>query len=113
MVRVSSKCNRDILKVDVKSGDVKAIMAHFSDRYRASGANKEAQKQLMQLDPTYFTFISWEPTVTLFEPRGDKAYVDGFFRVKAKGEANALKWPMSWQQIINEHGEWKWFGNQK
>jgi len=88
-------------------------MAHFSDRYRASGANKEAQKQLMQLDPTYFTFISWEPTVTLFEPRGDKAYVDGFFRVKAKGEANALKWPMSWQQIINEHGEWKWFGNQK
>jgi hypothetical protein len=39
--------------------------------------------------------------------------VDGFFLFKAKGDANALKVPMQFQQIINEHGQWKWFGNQK
>jgi hypothetical protein len=51
--------------------------------------------------------------VTVFEPRGDKAYADGFILDKAKGDANAVKFPMTFQQIINEHGEWKWFGNQK
>ncbi|MGA2108980.1 MAG: sigma 54-interacting transcriptional regulator [Syntrophorhabdales bacterium] len=56
---------------------------------------------------------SQEATVTVFEPRGDKAYVAGFYLMKLKGEANALKWAMYFQQIINEHREWKWFGNQK
>jgi hypothetical protein len=51
--------------------------------------------------------------VTVFELRGDKAYIDGFFLSKVKGDANALKSPMRVYQIINEHGEWKWFGNQK
>ena len=45
--------------------------------------------------------------------RGDKAYVDGFFLEKAKGGTNALKIPMLFQRIIDEHGQWKWFGNQK
>ena len=56
---------------------------------------------------------SCEPTVTVFEPRADKAYVDGFFLTKAKGDANAVKSPIVFQQIINEHGQRKWFGNQK
>jgi hypothetical protein len=30
-----------------------------------------------------------------------------------KGEATDTKIPILFQQIINEHGEWKWFGNQK
>ena len=51
--------------------------------------------------------------MTVFEPRRDKAYVDGFFLEKVKGDANALKAPMTGQQIINEHGQWRWFGNQK
>jgi hypothetical protein len=37
----------------------------------------------------------------------------GFISEKAKGDTNALKTPMEFQQIINEHGQWKWFGNQK
>jgi hypothetical protein len=47
--------------------------------------------------------------------QGDKAYLDGLVLNinKGKGDASALKVPMYGQQIINEHGEWKWFGNQK
>ena len=51
--------------------------------------------------------------MTVFEPRGDKAYLDGFYLGKAKAGANAVKSPMTFQQIINEHGQWKWYGNQK
>ena len=51
--------------------------------------------------------------MTVFEPRGDKAYVDGFILEKTKGDATAVKVPMTFQQIVNEHGEWKWYGNQK
>jgi hypothetical protein len=39
--------------------------------------------------------------------------VDGFVLEKKKGDANGRKMAMTFQQIINEHGEWKWFGNQK
>ena len=47
--------------------------------------------------------------MTVFEPRGDKAYVDGFYLEKTKGDANALKRPIYFQQIVNEHGQWRWF----
>jgi hypothetical protein len=56
---------------------------------------------------------SYEATVTVFEAHGDKAYIDGFFIEKAKGDANAGNFPVFFQQIVNEHGQWKWFGNQK
>jgi hypothetical protein len=49
----------------------------------------------------------------VFEARGDKTYVVGFFLSKVKGGADALKAPMMFQQIINEHGQWRWFGSQK
>ena len=106
----------DMYGADVGSHDVKTIMAHFSDRFRLSGLGKAFFEQWFRNDPTSPVqrgVISWEPTVTVFEPRGDKAYVDGFWLYKAKGDATALKMPMMLQQIINEHGEWKWFGNQK
>ena len=32
--------------------------------------------------------------MTVFEPRGDKAYVDGFFLIKGKGETSAVRVPM-------------------
>ena len=35
--------------------------------------------------------------MTVFEPHGDKAYIDGFFLSKAKGDANAVKSPMAYQ----------------
>jgi len=65
------------------------------------------------LSPIQLGVISQEATVTLFEPRGDRAYVDGFYLSKTKGSATAVKSLMYGQQIINEHGQWKWFGNQK
>jgi hypothetical protein len=51
--------------------------------------------------------------VTVFEPHGDKAYVDGFFLIKGKGETSAVRVPMIFRQIINEHGQWRWYGTQK
>ena len=106
----------DMYCADVVGHDVKTIMAHFSDRFCHSGASKAFYERWFRndpLSPVQRGVISDEAIVTVFEPRGDKAYMDGFFLTKLKGDANALKYPLSWQQIINEHGEWKWFGNQK
>ena len=108
----------DMLCVDMGSHDVKTIMAHLSDRFLNSGISKPFMEQLWRngndpLSPFQTSIISYEAVVTAFEPRGDKAYLDGFFIEKAKGDANAVKVPMGFQQIINEHGEWRWFGNQK
>ena len=101
---------------DMVNGDVKTLMAHFSDRFRHSGASKPFYEQIFRNDPAspiQMGVISCEATVTVFEPHGDKAYIDGFFLVKTKGDATAVKMPMQFQQIINEHGQWRWFGNQK
>jgi hypothetical protein len=101
---------------DVVGHDAKAIMAHYSDRFHSSGATKAFYEQWFRNDPTspiQTGVISREATVTVFEAHGDKAYIDGFFLDKAKGDADGQKWPMYYQQIINEHGQWKWYGNQK
>jgi hypothetical protein len=106
----------DMFCADVVSHDVKSIMAHFSDRFFSSGMNKASFEQWLRNDPTspvQRAVISQETTVTVFEAHGDKAYVDGFFLVKTKGDTNASKAPMTFQQIIKEHGQWKWYGNQK
>jgi hypothetical protein len=106
----------DMYCTDVVSHDVTAMMAHFSDRFRHSGMNKAFMEQFWRNDPAspiQRGTISCEATVTVFEAQGDKAYVDGFMLDKARGDANALKVPMVFQQIINEHGQWKWYGNQK
>jgi len=106
----------DMWCTDIASHDVKAMMAHFSDRFRWSGASKTFYEQIFRNDPAspiQMGVISCKATVTVFEPHGEKAYVDGFFLSKVKGGTAAVKIPMGFQQIINEHGEWKWFGNQK
>ncbi|MGD0659792.1 MAG: hypothetical protein ABSD38_17175 [Syntrophorhabdales bacterium] len=108
----------DMYCADIVSHDVKTIMAHYSDRFLWSGLRKAYYEDSFRngtylKSPLQWGVISREAIVTVFEARGDKAYVDGFWLDKAKGDANALKSPMSYQQIINEHGEWKWFGNQK
>jgi hypothetical protein len=106
----------DMYYADTASGDLKAIMAHFSDRFRHFGASKPFIEQIFRNDPAFPIqrgLTSCEATVTVFEPRGEKAFVDGFVLSNARGDATALKAPMTFQQIINEHGEWKWFGNQK
>ena len=106
----------DMYCADTVSHDVKTIMAHYSDRFHHSGGSKVAYEQWFRKgpgSPIQMGVISQEATVTVFEPHGDKAYIDGFWLRKTKGNATALKASMSYRQIINEHGEWKWFGNQK
>ncbi|MGD0659904.1 MAG: hypothetical protein ABSD38_17735 [Syntrophorhabdales bacterium] len=110
----------DMWGTDAVSHDLKTVMAHFSDRFRHSGMSKAFLEQVFRdpqfpLSPARQSLISCATTVTVFEPRGDKAYVDGFILNidKVKGEATDTKIPILFQQIINEHGEWKWFGNQK
>jgi hypothetical protein len=106
----------DMYCTDIVSRDVTAIMAHYSDRFLDSGMSKAFAEQWWRNDPTspiHRGVISDEATVTVFEPHGDKAYIDGFFLGKAKGDGDSWKVPMGFQQIINEHGQWKWFGNQK
>jgi hypothetical protein len=106
----------DMYCADMVSGDLKAIMAHYSDRFIHSGMNRAFHEQWFRngpISPIQTGITSCEVTVTGFEARGDKAGIDGFFVEKAEGTANPLKLPMRWQQIINEQGQWKWFGNQK
>jgi hypothetical protein len=106
----------DMYCTDIVSRDLKAIMEHYSDRFLFSGTNKGRIEQWFRFSPDsplQRGDISQEATVTVFEPHGDKAYLDGFLLRKERGDAEALKAPMAFQQIINEHGEWKWFGNQK
>jgi hypothetical protein len=45
--------------------------------------------------------------VTEFVPTGDRAYLAGFQNV------NGAKHMLIETSIINENGEWKWYGNQR
>jgi hypothetical protein len=106
----------DMYCADTVSHDVASILAHFSDRFRFSSMSKAFLEQFLRNDPNspiQRVITSSEATVTAFEAHGDKAYVDGFYLGKAKGDANSFKSPMVFQQIIKEQGQWKWYGNQK
>ena len=48
-----------------------------------------------------------------FRGSWSKTCIRGFWLYEAKGDANALKAPMTGQQIVNEYGEWKWYDNKK
>lgn len=102
---------------DLVSGNVERIMANFSDRFldqRRKKAFYEIWFQNSPDSPVQRGLISSEATVTVFEARGDKAYVDGFFASKARDHADkALKEPMGFRQIIKEQGQWKWYGDQR
>ena len=106
----------DMYCADLVSHDVGAIMAHFSDQFLHSGTKKAFYEQVFRIHPDTLPgrgVTAFEATVTVFEAHGDKAYVDGFFLEKVKGDANAQKMTMFFQQIIKEHGQWKWYGNHK
>jgi hypothetical protein len=101
---------------DVLSGDVEKIMTNFSDQFSHSSMNKAFLEQWFRNDPSAPTkagLTSMEETMTVFEPQGDKAYVDGFYLSKGKNTPNGVKAPMLSQQIIKENDQWKWYGNQK
>ncbi|MCX5839826.1 MAG: hypothetical protein NTW71_15175 [Deltaproteobacteria bacterium] len=86
---------------DLVSGNVERIMANFSDRF----LNQRRKKALYEIwfqnspdSPIQRGLISSEATVTVFEARGDKAYVDGFCASKTRDHADtALKEPMGFR----------------
>jgi hypothetical protein len=92
------------------SRDAESIMAHYSNRFLHSGLQKAFYERVIRTNPV--PEGTAQATVTVFEPRGDKAYVDGFFLRTAK-DGTSAKAPMLFQQIIKEQGQWKWYGNQK
>ncbi|MGA2107269.1 MAG: hypothetical protein ABSH25_06465 [Syntrophorhabdales bacterium] len=113
-VPLDVKAFLDMYCADVVGHDVKTIMAHYSDRFLQFGASKAFTERGFRNDPLYLGQAgpSLEATVTVFEPHGDKAYIDGFF-LRSFKPILSLKAAMGVQQIVNEHGQWKWFGNQK
>ena len=101
---------------DLVSGNVERIMANFSDQFLNQSVKKAFFEQWFRNNPAspiQLGITSYEPTVTIFEAQGDKAFVDGFFTSKRRDDANAVKVPMGFRQIIKEKGQWKWYGDQK
>ncbi|MGA2109318.1 MAG: hypothetical protein ABSH25_16940 [Syntrophorhabdales bacterium] len=105
----------DMYCADWGNHDVRAVMEHFSDRFRDSGASKAYYEKWFRdpASPPQTGGTISASTVTVFEAHGNRAYIDGFWLFKAKADSDAVKVVMLWQQIINEHGQWRWFGNQK
>ena len=101
---------------DLVSGNMERIIPNYSEQFLHQSMNKAFLEQWFRNDPIspiQLGVTSSEPTVTIFEAQGDKAYVDGFYTSKMRNAANAVRIPMNNQQIIKENGQWKWYGNQK
>jgi hypothetical protein len=100
------------------SRDLGKIMADYSDNFRHTGLSKEQVGTSIQTTPDSPIIrggglTSSSATVTIFEPHGDKAYIDGFFTEKHKEDPLPVTKAMWYMQIIKENGQWKWYGNQK
>ena len=101
---------------DVNSGDAGRIMTNYSDHYLDYGMNKADMEKWYRNDPSspiQLGITSATLTVTIFEPRGDKAYLAGFHGGKLKSGAPGPTPPLTNNQLIKENGEWKWYGNQR
>ena len=101
---------------DIVDGDVAMVMSNVSDRFNYNGMDKAAMEQWMRDDPSsplQAGLASLNTTVTVFEVRGDQAYLSGFNGGKLKSGAPAPITPLGNMQIIKENGQWKWYGNHK
>lgn len=103
---------------DIVSRDIDKIMAHYSDNLLHTGFSKGMIRGWYMGAPDNPTKrsggVTWNSaTVTVFEPHGDKAYIDGFWTEKCKDDPTPVMPLMTFQQIIKENGQWKWYGNQK
>ena len=94
----------DQFRNDVVSHDLEKVMSHYSDRFLNSGTRKGEMEQFYRRIIGLTT--SYELGITDFVPAGDRAYVAGFADVTG-GKA------MIMGTIINENGEWKFYGNQR
>jgi hypothetical protein len=103
----------DMYRTDFMSRDVTSVMGHFSDRFLNSGRKKGWLEEQIRRLPPASPGLTLEPVVTVYEPREDRVYVDGFMIAKSKDDPNGRKTLLGYQQIIKEQGRWKWYGNQK
>jgi hypothetical protein len=103
----------DMYRTDFMSRDVTSIMGHFSDRFLNSGRKKGWLEEQIRRLPPASPDLTLEPVVTIYEPRGDRTYLDGFMILKSKDDPNGRKTLLGYQQIIKEQGRWKWYGNHK
>jgi hypothetical protein len=81
------------------------IMGNFSNRFRDYDRDKARREADLRRFVPQIT--SCENRVTVFEPRGDKAYLAGY------RTTNLWKIPLFGSAIIKEDGQWKWYGNQR
>jgi hypothetical protein len=87
------------------AGDLTAVMATYSDRFRNSGLGK-GERELFYRS-LLGSSASCRIDITDFVPAGDIAHLAGY----ATGTSG--KGPLQETSIIKEHGEWKWYGNQR
>ena len=89
---------------DQLSHDIKRVMSHFSDQFLNNGAKKA---QVEAFTNNYLPFMtSSEWGITVFEPKGAKAYLAGY------STSNFGTYPLE-MMLMKENGQWKIHGNQK
>jgi hypothetical protein len=101
---------------DIDSHDLARIMGNYSEQYLGSRSNKaqvEGWFRAAPESPIQLGVTSASVTVTMFEPRGDKAYLAGFMGGKDRNGSSRATPPINDNQIVKENGQWKWYGNQK
>jgi len=106
----------DKFNSDIDSHDITRIMGNYSDGFDLSMMNKAMLQGWLQNapeSPVQRGISSASVTVTIFEPRGDKAYLAGYMGGSFKAGPSGETPPINDNQIIKENGQWKWYGNRK
>ena len=93
---------------DLLRKDLKALMAHFTDRFLNNGYTKQDAYAFLYRGIQRQTFHRHEITLTRFDRHGDVAEIDGY--VQRKG----YRIPLMITAIIKDaDARWRWYGNQK
>jgi hypothetical protein len=89
---------------DYVSHDLAKVMGHFSDKYLGSGTRKgEVERFIRQ---SIGSTTSKRTVTTYFVPEGNRTYLAGFTVFNWGTVQFAVT-------IIQENGEWKFYGNQR
>ncbi len=94
----------DLYNKDQLSHDIKKLMSHWSDQFLNNGTNKAQVETFINTYLPYMTSSEWG--ITVFEPKGAKAYLAGY------STSNFGTYPLEFR-LIKENGQWKVYGNQK
>ncbi|WP_290635648.1 alpha/beta fold hydrolase [Aquisalimonas sp.] len=90
----------------VLSGDMDAIMEHYHPDYRDEGRDRSDQRAMLsQVVPA---LSRYEIELTAFERDGDKAIVEGAIRTDFGSQSLP-----SGAMLIQDDGQWFWYGNQQ